>query len=170
MQLVSGGTLPGAGQTAPKENRCWIWYVAGAAVALAVLFVIVFSMLRGNTAQPAHGAQVLPGGLWVGPESGLSVSGPLRFAARAYPTNPGDPGIAFVNFTVSWEGRSGPWLIACKVTKPVQADVYQCNWNPVTAGVPVGPLRVSFDVYNRAKRANVQFAPNGTRTIKYAPR
>ena len=97
----------------------------------------------------------------------LSVSKPIHFAARAYPGNRAAPAIAFVEFTVSWEGRPGPWLVACQVKTPTHTDLYECDFDPVAIGIPPGRLRISFDVYD--ERETVNLAPHGVRVITYAP-
>lgn len=105
-----------------------------------------------------------PGGLWVSPSDRQTIAGTISFRARAYPTNVKDPAIDFVLFTVSWEGRPGPWIIACKVEKPVLRDEYECNWTP-DVDMPEGKLNISFDVYDVANRRNL--APHGTRSITW---
>ena len=99
----------------------------------------------------------------------------IEFDVRAYPTRLDlDPPVKDVVVTVSWTGRSGPWLVACR-THPsssqqqlrVRDDHYRCTWDPRDAGerVPSGDLRVSFDVYDA--KGNVRHGPNGTHTIHY---
>lgn len=110
-----------------------------------------------------------PGGIWHKPENGAIASKTVDFEARAYPAGYRDPEVEFVQFTVSWEGRKGPWIIACKIPKPKKGDVYNCNWDPnrYPETVPGGRLNVSFDVDDvTGKRTE---APNGVRTITYAP-
>ena len=150
-------------------------------LALVVAAVVTAFMRSGFLKVPPRGrvdvepnsnatiAAIVPGGLWISPVNGDTVAGPIHFAARAYPSSPSDPPIAFVNFTVSWEGRAGPWLVACRVDRPSDGDVYACDWNPAAAKVPAGPLHLSFDVYDQAKKPNANLAPNGTRAINYAP-
>lgn len=153
---------------------------AGAALlaVVTIAVAIVAGRHSGNAAtSPAAGRAtapaatvLLPGGLWLSPTDGDTFHGPITFAARAYPAAPTDPAIAMVLFTVSWPGRAGPWLIACRVSAPAAADRYECRWDPAAAGVPAGPLRVSFDVYDQTTPVpRVHLAPHGTRTISYAP-
>jgi|SRR5579884_1044521 len=115
----------------------------------------------GATASPLDPAK--PGGLWISPQQGFVVTNDtLHFAAHAYPTNPGDPPIAYVNFTAWYPGVDpSKWVIAHKATTPVEGttDEYVYDWN--TSKLPVAPIRVSFDVYDTANGKNL--APNGTR-------
>src|SRR5262249_51746615 len=104
----------------------------------------------------------LPGGSWIGPASGSTITGSsLHFAAHAYPSQVGAPTVSRVEFTASWPGRTGPWLVACRLTTPSHDDVYECDW-PLS-GVPSGDVNVSFDVYDQA--GGVNQAPNGVRTV-----
>ena len=93
----------------------------------------------------------------------------MHLVARAYPTHRTDPAISAVEFTVSWDGRPGPWLVACRLQQPVRADVYECDWDATheTETVPAGRLHVSFDVYD--EKGSVNKAPHGIRTISYKP-
>ena len=105
---------------------------------------------------------VVPGGTWISPQSPnqFTARGNIfYFAAHAYPTHAGDPKIARVNFTATWPGAN--WRVACSSTQiaPGTSDWYECNWNIAKAGVPNGPLTVSFDVYDTS--GNVNYAPNG---------
>jgi len=109
-----------------------------------------------------------PGGMWVSPANGAKTTGNLYYAAQAYPTKPGDPAINHVNFTAWWPGlgpESGPWYIASTVYSPTYSYVYECNWD--MSGVPAGPVKISFDVYD--KDGNKNLAPNGVRSITYKP-
>lgn len=111
-----------------------------------------------------------PGGLWVSPKAGETTGSPVHFDARAYPTRRNvDPNVEKVNFTVSWEGRPGPWIVACRVDKPIEIDHYRCDWDPSKSQekVPQGKLNISFDVYD--SKGNANLAPNGTRTITHQP-
>jgi hypothetical protein len=113
-------------------------------------------------------ASAKPGGLWISPGDGTTITNQLHFAARAYPTNPGDAQIDYVNFTVWFPGvgpEDGPWFPACTVSAPDHedghGDVYKCDVDLAVA--PDGPVKVSFDVYD--KSGNHNLAPNGIRTI-----
>lgn len=111
-------------------------------------------------------AHVEPGGIWVYPENGqTTVHGIIYFAARAYPTNPGDPPINHVNFTIGWKG--GGWRVGCTAYPPAVQNLYTCPVIMAQLNVPVGNIQISFDVYDQA--GNVQFAPNGVHTVHYAP-
>jgi hypothetical protein len=109
---------------------------------------------------------VLPGGIWTDPSptDGQVVSDVIHFAAHAYPTNPGDPAIDHVNFTV---GSQGSWKVACTASPPATGDVFSCDANLKDLGVSYGQIQVSFDVYDQA--GNVNLAPNGVHTLTYAP-
>ena len=151
-----------------RLNRRPPWWIPGLGIAM-ICGVLVGWLVMSRVAGISRASKTIPGGLWLEPAQGHAVSGRIHLVARAYPTLATDPAIAFVNFTVSWEGRPGPWLIACRVTKPVREDVYECDWDPLTAKVPAGPLHVSFDVQDRANPSHVNYAPNGVRTITYVP-
>lgn len=109
---------------------------------------------------------IKPGGLWISPPSpnnGDTVTDVIHFAAHAYPTHPGDPAIAKVNFTVNSQGS---WQIARTVTTPINGDEFACDVNLKDLGVPYGQIQVSFDVYDQS--GNVNYAPNGVHTLTYA--
>jgi len=112
-----------------------------------------------------------PGGLWVGPADGSTITQPaLHLAAHAYPTNAGDPPIDHVNFTLWWPQiglKTGPWALACTAKPPPSGDVFACDADIGKLGVPAGQLAVSFDAYDAA--GNKHLAPNGERSISYAP-
>jgi len=138
-------------------------------VAIVVVFTLVGLRPWQRRHQPAAAHSPLPGGLWITPTDGDVIAGPIHSAARAYRTNTTDPAIAFVQFTVSWEGRPGPWLVACRVVLPTRDDVYQCVFDPSAAGSPPGLLHLSFDVYDQATPPHINFAPHGVRSIRYSP-
>jgi hypothetical protein len=165
-----GGGAAGAGpQSAPRPWSA-LWWVAGlAAFALGTVVAgTVFAVGTGTMLGLPPRAASRPGGVWLGPQRGAAVVGPIEFAARAYPGRRGDPPIDFVQFTVSWEGRpAGPWEIACRLWVPTDADVYRCTWDPATAGAPPGALRLSFDAYDQ--KGNVNEAPHGVRVVAYWP-
>jgi len=112
------------------------------------------------------------GGTWISPGNNFPITGnTIHFAAHAY----GGAGVDHVNFTAWWSGVNPKiWAIACTVTSPTPGttDVYECDWTSSAtlpngslrmnlAGVPRGPIMVSFDVYDKA--GNSILAPNGTR-------
>src|SRR5207247_10028442 len=108
----------------------------------------------------------LRGGLWTdpSPKNGDTVTDVIHFAAHAYPTNPGDPSIDHVNFTV---GSQGTWKVACTASPPATGDVFSCDANLKDVGISYGQIQVSFDVYDQA--GHVNYAPNGEHTLTYAP-
>ena len=110
-------------------------------------------------------SDVKPGGLWVLPINGQRVGGTLSFAAKAYPTNSGDPPINHVNFTLSWQ--NGGWRIGCVAYLPTSDTIYTCTVILTSLHAPPGNLRISFDVYDQ--QGNINFAPNGIHTVVYAP-
>jgi hypothetical protein len=112
------------------------------------------------TLTPTPTSTIKPGGLWISPNNGDTVTDPVSFAAHAYPTNPGDPPIDHVNFTVNAQGT---WMIACTVTTPISGDMYTCTVNLQQLGVAYGQVQVSFDVYDSAGHNNL--APNGVHTV-----
>jgi hypothetical protein len=99
----------------------------------------------------------IPGGQWVSPSRDFVVTNDrLHFAAHAY-DNPRGSGIESVKFTAFY---SDTWSIACTATTPRSGtDIYECAW-PLSS-VPPGPIRVSFDVYDKA--GNYNKAPHGMR-------
>jgi transcriptional regulator with XRE-family HTH domain len=124
-----------------------------------------FSLFPGfsNNSSVAH---VEPGGLWVYPANGqTTVHGVIYFAAKAYPTNPGDPSVNHVNFTIGWKG--GGWRVGCTAYPPTVQNLYTCPVIMAQLNVPAGNIQISFDVYDQV--GNVNFAPNGVHTVLYAP-
>lgn len=128
-----------------------------------------FLVVAAATACQIGNKENTPGGIWHKPEDGAVAHKTIVFEARAYPAGHRDPEVDFVIFTASWEGRNGPWIVACKVPRPKEGDVYNCNWNPnkYPEPVPAGRLNISFDVQDKA--GNRTEAPNGVRKITYAP-
>ncbi len=145
--------------------------VSGLVIVLGALLFSLFAWRLlvpsltqiSNTTAVRH---IKPGGLWVNPANGQVVRGVIHFAAKAYPTNPGDPAINHVNFTVGWNG-GGAWKVACIAYPPVIKDMFACDATPSLLGAPYGQIKVSFDVYDG--NGNVNFAPNGVHTIMYSP-
>ena len=145
-----------------------VWTTATAARGVPTRADVAAAPVSTQPQPPtASAASVRPGGVWLTPDHGTVITRQVPFAARAYPTNRGDPAIESVEFTVSWEGRPGPWLVACRLSAPAYDDVYACTWDPTQSRVPAGPVRVSFDVYDQAGNKNL--APHGTRTLTYSP-
>jgi hypothetical protein len=138
-------------------------------VALAVMPIEPATTVP-PTPPPAASPSPTPlpvGGLWIEPKEGMPFPGRFHFAVRAYPTRKQDPAVAYVEFTLSWEGRGGPWLVMCHIDAPTHDDVYECDFDPFTNGVPTGRLNISFDVYNvRGEHNN---APNGIHHIVFLP-
>ncbi len=118
-----------------------------------------------------------PGGEWSTPMQNASVTNPFPMQVTAYPTNPGDPAIQYVNFTVNYPPGSNNWKVACTVFTqdvPNLANGYGCNVDMTqlysgqlsstcSAGAPPVHATVSFDVYDQA--GNHNSAPNGEHTI-----
>ena len=142
------------------------WRVALAILCLLVVVAGSFGLSK-FFAIPAH-ARAVPGGSWINPINGQPVSGVVHFAAYAYPTNPGDPSIDHVNFTAWWQGVDPrKWVIVCAVHVQSSKDVYSCDVNFAKLGALAGPIKISFDVYDR--NGNSDLAPNGVHTIRYSP-
>jgi len=125
-------------------------------------------------------ALIVPGGLWVSPADGSTTTGQVQFEAEAYPTNPGDPAIAYVNFTMGWPVNNPTWTTACTANSPIgQAPdghaLYGCtvDLSTLTPGPPPGPVLISFDVYDsqyvQGQPGHGNLAPNGEHTITYQP-
>jgi hypothetical protein len=121
-------------------------------------------------ANPKEPKRNIPGGVWITPQEQAIVGESIEFAAFAYPTDPGDPSIQFINFTVGW---SGYWQIA-QTIYPQSTDnlhLFRCQvrLSDLFKGVPLSPkeIKVSFDVYDQ--QGNKNPAPNGVRTLVYQP-
>jgi len=114
-------------------------------------------------------SRIVPGGLWMQPDGGATVGDIVHFAAHAYPAHPGDPAIDQVNFTVGWPAPNpAQWRVACVASPPANGgDVFSCDANLRNLGIQGGPIRVSFDVFDRAGNQNP--APNGLHTLTYVP-
>jgi len=137
-----------------------------ALVALTVLATLI--IFAGAGAYLRASRHIQPGGEWISPLNGQVVGRVVHFAAYAYPTHPGEPLIDHVNFTASWPGVDPrKWKIACIAMPPAPNDVFSCNADLSLLGAIAGPLRISFDVYDKA--GNAHLAPNGEHTITYAP-
>ncbi len=145
--------------------------VSGIVIVLSALLFSLFAWRLfvpslTQTSDRAVVAHIKPGGLWVNPANGQIDHSIIHFAAKAYPTNPGDPAINHVNFTVGWNG-GGAWKVACIAYPPVTEDMFACDATPSRLGVPYGRIKVSFDVYD--EKGNVNFAPNGVHAVVYSP-
>ncbi len=107
---------------------------------------------------------IKPGGLWITPDNNFTAvqKWPLLLSAHAYPTNPGDPKIAYVNFTAYWSGlTSSQWPVLATVKPTPGTDVFSYTWDLTYKGavIPAGAFQVSFDVYD--VQGNKNLAPNG---------
>jgi transcriptional regulator with XRE-family HTH domain len=148
----------------PKHTS---WRVALAILCLLVVIAAGFFGLGKFFAAPVH-AHIVPGGSWISPVNGQTVSNVIHFAAYAYPTNPDDPAIDHVNFTIWWQVVDPrKWVIACIIRTPSAKDVYSCDVNLAKLGAAAGQIKISFDVYDRNGNSNL--APNGEHTITYSP-
>src|SRR5450631_2660549 len=128
---------------------------------VAIFSALVPSVSFARTLVPS----IIPGGMWNSPANGFSVTqgSSLKLSANAYPTNPGDPKIAYVQFTAYWNGlTSSQWPVIAKVVYPTAGtNTFTYTWNLTYQGKPItsGAIEVSFDVYDNA--GNVNLAPNG---------
>jgi transcriptional regulator with XRE-family HTH domain len=130
-------------------------------IVLTLLIVIVGSRIYSA-------AHIKPGGSWISPGNGQTVGSIVHLSAYAYPTDPGDPEIDHVNFTLWWQGVDPRrWVIACSPHIHTASNVYICDINLSQLGASAGQIRISFDVYDRD--GHVNFAPNGVHTIIYSP-
>lgn len=133
---------------------------------ILILVVVGIGFLIHNT-YPPHPKAIKPGGVWISP-SGNTIGDVIPFAAYAYPTHPGDPEIDHINFTIYWQGADPrKWTIACVARRPIRNDMFACNANLRSLGVPAGQIKISFDVYDR--QGNVNLAPNGEHILIYSP-
>lgn len=132
----------------------------------------------GKTPVPTA-SPVRPGGLWISPVAGQTVSDPVHFSAWAYPTHTFDPMVTFVRFSVATQGM---WRVACTAPVPTPpltpvptpaatplpapgAQQFSCDADLGSLGIPSGPIKVSFDVFDAA--GNVNLAPNGEHALTY---
>lgn len=124
-----------------------------------------FGLVQTNVPQP-----VKPGGMWVSPNDGAVVNGPVQFDVRAYPAQ-GGPKIQYVQITLSWDGRNGPWIPVCSFRNPSYEDHFVCEKDLTTLGEQVPKrkqLNISFDVTDMANKTNE--APNGIHHITWLSR
>ena len=142
------------------------WWIALAALGLVVVIVGSFALSR-YFATPIH-VHIEPGGSWISPMNGQTIhDGVIHFAAFAFPTHADDPQIDHVNFTVWWQGVDPrTWIIACAPHTPATKDIYRCDVNLAQLAAPAGPIKISFDVYD--KNGNSNLAPNGEHVITYS--
>lgn len=141
------------------QGRQALWLIA-----FVVLTILIVSVgIRIYSA-----AHIKPGGSWISPGNGQTVESIVHLSAYAYPTNPGDPEIDHVNFTLWWQGVDPrTWVVACSPHIHTASNVFMCDINLSQLGVRAGQIRISFDVYDR--EGHVNFAPNGVHTIIYSP-
>lgn len=106
--------------------------------------------------------EVKPGGVWISPNNGERVPRTIHFDAQAYPTDPKDPPIAYINFTAKVDGT---WRTVCRVTPPPPTAIpdFTCEWSVPKNVTSNETIIVSFDVYDT--KGNVNKAPNGEHTI-----
>lgn len=119
------------------------------------------------TPTPFPTATARPGGEWIAPSDGQTIRGNVSFSAHAYPVGAGDPAIGRVNFTVGWPASSPNWHVACTAYPQAGTDMFSCSRDLSQLGAPLGPVRISFDVYDTAN--NHTLSPNGERTISWSP-
>jgi len=105
-----------------------------------------------------------PGGVWISPQDEEKVEDRITFVAFAYPTNPDDPPIVHVNFTIGWHGY---WQIASTVYPSEEGPVFTSDVDLCRLHILPGKLQISFDVYDQ--KGNRNLAPNGVRAILYQP-
>lgn len=161
--IATPDPTPAAHQPAANRRReFWLLLATAILAALCAVVLVRIGELR-QAASPTSPAPNAPGGKWITPAPRFVVTGDtLRFAARAYPSNPNAPPVAAVFFTATWQSPDGGWRIACRASAitPGTPDTYECEWS-LTPNVPNGPISVSFDVYDTS--GNVRNAPNDLR-------
>ena len=136
--------------------------------AVLAIFCLLVVIAGSLWLSKIFAAPIVPGGSWISPMDRQTVSNVVHFAAYAYPTHPGDPAINYVNFTMWWQGIDPrAWVIACTVRVQSSKDVYSCDVNLAKLHAVAGPIKISFDVYDRNGNSNL--APNGEHTITYSP-
>jgi transcriptional regulator with XRE-family HTH domain len=137
-------------------------------VSILLLAIFAWSLLSPSFSFPSRPilgfVQIRPGGAWINPANGSIVHDTIRFAAKAYPTHPGDPPVNHVNFTLGWNGT---WRIGCTAYPPTNDNIYACVVNLPLLSAPAGRIKISFDVYDQV--GNVRLAPNGVHVVLYVP-
>ncbi len=151
----------------PQQNASRSQHTRRVALGALVVLAMLISFAGINAYFSAF-RHIKPGGEWISPLNGQVVGKVVHFAAYAFPTHPNEPLIDRVNFTASWQGVDPrEWKIACTAMPPAPNDVFSCNADLSLLSAVAGPLRISFDVYDKVGNANL--APNGEHTITYAP-
>lgn len=165
-ELLVPASEPDGANPPPRPAKRRLPHRAGSVWVCVSLFASVLLLgavaIAYHEGRSAATGRVVPGGRWLSPDPSFVLrSDTVHFAARAYPSHTGDPPIAYVNFTATWGTPDGDWHLACQVTTPAPGttDRYECDWPLASAGVPNGPMKVSFDVYDA--KGNFNLAPNG---------
>lgn len=160
--------------SSPTKNMRMLASTMACSVGIFVLCLLIFTVFTWRvlpytlsylSSQNSNTSPSLkPGGMWVEPSDGQTVHGIgiINFVAKAYPTNPGDPLINHVNFTVGWKGG---WRIACTIYPPTTDNLYACTISLSALKAPLGTIQISFDVYDQA--GHINFAPNGLHQVLY---
>lgn len=131
-------------------------------ITLVALLTFCVGVAVGTQISPAK-----PGGVWTEAPP-AEITGPFTIRVRAYKTNPWDPEIAYVNFTMKTIlTPPGPWDIPCHPSQPVRDDEYECPIDPLALNIPPGTVEFSFDVYDHGRLLGLvkgkNLAPNGTK-------
>ncbi len=143
-------------QSALKQQRVLI----GGSLLVLLTIIGVFVLFHDTIAW--LDTRILPGGMWLTPDDGQTVGTMLHFAAHAFPTNPTDPPIEYVKFTIR---SGGHWSVACIATPPKNSDIFSCTADLLQLRTIPGNIEISFDVYDH--KGNYHLAPNGTRHLHY---
>ena len=111
----------------------------------------------------------LPGGDWVqAPVNNENVSKRTLDLVAHATAAAGAPPVKFVNFTLWWPGfgeAGGPWRVACATFIFGKDNTYKCTLDLDAERVPVGPFKISFDVWDESGR--VRKAPGGVRSLTH---
>jgi hypothetical protein len=106
-----------------------------------------------------------PSGQWLSPARDGFVlrADTLHLAVAAMPGRPGGAAITEVTFSARWPAQAGlpaGQVVACRATRTTtgggptagSASVFACDWNAWRAGLPNGPLTITFAVVDAAGR------------------
>ena len=99
--------------SAKRQLRTRIYALAGITLLVILLVPFIATLLGMRT---FLSSPVVPGGWWISPEANAIIhNDTVHFAAYAYPSLPTSPSVAYVEFTMRWNGPYA-WFTACHIT------------------------------------------------------